>query len=221
MRSGRNPETHAREASRARSDSEFCSKLDGLLQEADEALKDVIEDAMRTSEIVRRERRLLRRAPLEMTRLCLNQMVHEMELFIRAEARHDEADVILELAPDLPTVIADPIQIQQVILNLARNGLQAMCEQPRATRRLIVRTASEGEEVMLMVIDAGPRVDGGLIARMFQPFYTTKPKGLGMGLPISKSIIAHHSGRIWASRNTGGGMSVSIALPRAEVKHVG
>lgn len=183
--------------------------------EADEALKDVIDAGMRASDIVRRERRLLRKSSSEIVNTDVNELVRDIEVFIKAEARHDGIKVILELLPDLPEVTADPVQLQQVVLNLARNGLHAMREVERQSRMLQLRTAASGDEVVLTVSDAGPPVSDALMAQMFEPFYSTKPSGLGMGLAISKSIVEAYRGRIWATRNADAGLTMTVALPRS------
>ena len=184
------------------------------LVEADEALSEVINSAMRVSEIVQRERRLLRKSQGPLEPVDVNDAVREVELFIRAEARQYGARVELDLLPGLPAVEGDRVQLQQVVLNLARNGLQAMRAQPGARRVLTIRTASMTGEVTLSVSDAGGPVDESLLERMFEPFYTTKTEGLGMGLSISKSIVEALRGRIWATRNPAGGLTMQVSVPR-------
>jgi two-component system, LuxR family, sensor kinase FixL len=186
------------------------------LAEASDALKDVVDSAMLAAEIVKRERHLLRKSQLNVEPVDLNEAVRDIELFIRAEARQAGAKVFIELVPGLPPVTGDRVQLQQVILNLARNGVQAMRDQPSETRELVVRTTSGSAEVTLTVSDAGPpAADAVLLEKMFEPFYTTKPNGLGMGLAISRSILDAHHGRNWAERNPAGrGISMHVAVPR-------
>jgi len=184
------------------------------LPEADKWLEEAIDSAMRISEIVKRERRLLRKSDGEPGLVDLNEAVREIALFVRAEARQLGAKVALELVPGLPAVPGNFVQLQQVALNLARNGLQAMKGQPAASRELTIRTTAGIEEVTVSVTDGGPPVPDSLLERMFEPFYTTKSEGLGMGLPISKSIVEAHRGRIWGSRNPGGGLTMCVSLPR-------
>jgi PAS domain S-box-containing protein len=184
------------------------------LAEADDALKDVIDSAMRVSEIVQRERRLLRKSQLSFEPVDVNEAVREIELFIRAEARQAGARVVLELVPGLPVVAGDRVQLQQVILNLAHNAVQAMAEQPGQSRALTIRTAAGSGEVTLSVTDTGPPIKHSLLERMFEPFYTTKAGGLGMGLAISKSILDAHHGRIWATRNVDRGVTMHVAILR-------
>lgn len=182
--------------------------------DADEALLEITEAAMRISEIVRRERQLLRKAPHTTELLDLNDAVREVEFFIRAEARQFGTRVVLDLLPGLPAARFDRVQLQQVVFNLARNALQAMAAQPSDGRTLTIGTAAGADAVTLTVNDTGPPADALVLRRMFEPFYTTKPEGLGMGLSISKSIVDDHHGRIWATANAPGGVTMHVSLPR-------
>ena len=182
------------------------------LAEADAALRDVIEAAMRVSEICRRERKLLRKSEVTIEPADVNEMIREIELFMRAEVRHVSATLTLDLADALPAVMVDRVQVQQVILNLARNALQAMMSQTPAARTLAIRTSASGEEVIVEVNDAGPAIDDEQMVRMFEPFFTTKPTGLGMGLSISRTIVESYDGRIWPTRNPGAGLTMHVAF---------
>jgi C4-dicarboxylate-specific signal transduction histidine kinase len=185
-----------------------------LPADADEALWEISDAALRASEIVRRERKLLRKGARSVEWVDLNDAIRETELFIRADARRFGAQLSLEVVPGLPAVLGDRVQLQQVVLNLAHNGLQAIRSQPSGSRTLCIRTQSGTSELELTVTDSGPPVDPLVLRRMFEPFYTTKPHGLGMGLSISKSIIDRHRGRIWAIPNSGGGLTIHVCLPR-------
>jgi signal transduction histidine kinase len=188
--------------------------------EADEALKDVIDAAMSVSEIVKRQRRLLRKsADLQIQPIDLNELVRDVEFFIRAEAKQSGTKVLFELTPGIGETVGDAVQLQQVILNLARNGMQAMREQPREKRTLHIRTTSRHGEVIVSVVDSGPPIADAVLDKMFDPFYTTKASGLGMGLSISNSILESHHGRIWAGRNAGDGLTVQFAIPKVNVQH--
>jgi len=189
-----------------------CDEPD--LADADEALWEITDAAMRVSEIVRRERQLLRKGPPTAEALDLNEVIREIELFIRGEARQFGTRVALELLPELPAVYGDLVQLQQVIFNLSRNALQAMRAQPAEGRTLTISTAPDTEVVTLSVADTGAPVDPLVLRRMFEPFYTTKPTGLGMGLAISKSIVDNHRGRLWAMPNPLGGLTMHVSLPR-------
>jgi PAS domain S-box-containing protein len=190
------------------------------LAESKAALDDIIADSIRASEILGRQRRLIRREKQNVERVDLSDVVLEVEMFIRADARQHGSAVKFELPSQLPAVRADRIEVQQVLLNLTRNGIQAMSSQPREQRVLRIRTCEAGAEVLLEVVDAGPPIDESQLRQIFEPFFTTKKDGLGIGLSISRSIVQNHRGRMWASRNPGGGLTMHVALP-AEVQHGG
>ncbi|HTN89412.1 MAG TPA: ATP-binding protein, partial [Sorangium sp.] len=123
------------------------------------------------------------------------------------------ATIALELAPDLPAVRGDAVQLQQVVLNLISNALDAVSGRPYGDRRVIVRTARAGGRVALVVEDSG---EGGAmddVERFFEPFFTTKSEGLGLGLCISRSIADAHGGRLWAERAPAGGVAARLELP--------
>jgi C4-dicarboxylate-specific signal transduction histidine kinase len=192
------------------------------LAESHAALDDIIADTMRASQIVQRERRLLRKGQGAIELLDLNEIVSEIELFIRADARQQRCTCALDLAHGPLQVRADRVQLQQVLINLSRNGIQAMSDQPRDRRAMHIRTRGEGDEVLLEVADCGPGAGEESLERLFEPFFTTKPGGLGMGLAISRAIIQAHHGRIWATRNDAAGLTFHIALARArETQHGG
>jgi C4-dicarboxylate-specific signal transduction histidine kinase len=184
------------------------------LKESTAALDDIIADAMRASEIVHRERRLLRRGQRNVEPLDVNDAIREIELFIRADARQHGSAVRFELSSRVSKIQGDRVQLQQVLLNLTRNAIQAMSAQPREMRILHVTSRRGSDAVFVEVRDAGVAIDEASLARMFEPFYTTKADGLGMGLSISRSIIEAHCGRIWASRNLSGpGLTFHVELP--------
>jgi two-component system sensor kinase FixL len=137
-----------------------------------------------------------------------------MEVFIHADALQHGCEMTMELSPDRLSVFADRVQLQQVLLNLTRNAVQAMSDQPRETRVLCVRTACDEKQVTLQVIDAGAPVEVEQLQRMFERFFTTKEAGLGMGLPISRSIVQMHGGELWATRNADRGLTMHVAMPR-------
>jgi signal transduction histidine kinase len=178
------------------------------------AIDDIIADCVRATEILQRERRLLRKGEGKFEMVDLNDVVREMEVFIHADARQHGCEMTLELSPDRLSVFADRVQLQQVLLNLTRNAVQAMSDQPRETRVLCVRTACDEKQVTLQVIDAGAPVEVEQLQRMFERFFTTKEAGLGMGLPISRSIVQMHGGELWATRNADRGLTMHVAMPR-------
>ncbi len=156
----------------------------------------------------------------------VNDLVREIAGFVALEARQHNAHVNLALAVTLPVVLADQIQIQQVILNLARNGLEAMEETGPTKRCLIIGTAlADPTNVEVMVRDTGHGWPAGDVGELFEPFFTTKPRGLGMGLAISRTIIESHQGRLWAEPGSqrSGGATIRFSLPvaTAEPDHGG
>jgi C4-dicarboxylate-specific signal transduction histidine kinase len=188
----------------------------GRPAELDEALGDIVDGADRAREIIQRLRALMRRGDVTLEPLDVNETLRSVEAFARADARESETDLVMNFAPDLPVVRGDRIQIQQVLLNLVHNGTEAMAAAGGDRRALVVRTSLyDPETVMVAVQDTGPPLDDNVVSRMFEPFFTTKSAGMGMGLPICRTIIEAHGGRLWAVRNPDRGLTVQFTLPRA------
>ncbi|WP_437622463.1 ATP-binding protein [Sorangium sp. So ce1151] len=180
---------------------------------ASAALAEIVTDARRAGLVVRRTRTLMKRGEVQIERCDLNEAAREVARLAGNDALLRGATIVLELAPDLPAVRGDAVQLQQVALNLVSNALDAVSEGPPGGRRVSVRTARAGGRVALTVEDSGERGAGDDPERFFAPFFTTKPAGLGLGLSISRSIAAAHGGRLWAERAPGGGMVVRLELP--------
>jgi C4-dicarboxylate-specific signal transduction histidine kinase len=181
-------------------------------EEIDEALGDIVEGAGRARGIIQRLRQLIRRGEITREVLDLNEVLREVETIVRADARQHGAKLVLDLATELPPVDGDRIQLQQVVLNLVHNGLEA-----QAGGEIRVTTSpDETDGVVVAIADSGPGLDDATLARFFEPFFTTKPEGLGMGLPICRSIVEAHGGRLWATRNETRGMTLCFALPRVD-----
>jgi two-component system sensor kinase FixL len=182
-------------------------------EEVDDALRDIASDAARGGEIIRKLRDLVRRRESTKDILDVNMAVRSVEPFLRAGALADEVRMELDLAADLPEVRGDAIQIQQVVLNLARNAVEAMRPVPPAERRLRIRTAREDGAIAVEVTDSGPPLAEEALDRLFVPFLSTKRDGLGMGLSISRSIVESHGGEIAGRRNPNGGLTMRFTLP--------
>ena len=179
-------------------------------------LADIAEGAERAREIIQRLRDLMRKGEIKRETLDLNETLLAVEALARAEARWHHAALTLELAPDLPPVEGDRIQLQQVLLNLVQNGAAATAVRSGDDRLLVVRSLRrDSNSVTVAVRDAGPPIGDEVFDDMFEPFFTTKPDGLGMGLPICRTIIEAHGGELWAERNRDGGMTVQFTLPVA------
>ncbi len=182
------------------------------LAELREILVDVVEEDKRAGEVIGRLRELLKKGEPERVPLNLNALVREVARLVHSDALIRKLAVRLELDRGTPIVRADRVQVQQVILNLVLNALEAMAESSTDNRMVWVRTEKGAREVRLSVEDAGNGLgdDGG---RVFEAFYTTKPAGMGMGLSIARSIILAHGGTIWATNNPIRGATFSFTLP--------
>jgi signal transduction histidine kinase len=181
--------------------------------EARACVNHIAEEANRASEIMRSIRDLARRADPEVVALDINAVIDETVALVKQEALNHRVTVQVQLAPELPLVRGDRIQLQQVIINLAINGIQAMVAGIDRARVLTIRTERrESDQVLVAVQDVGIGTEPEGLDRLFAAFYTTKPDGMGMGLSICRSIIEAHGGRVWASRNNGPGMTFQFTL---------
>jgi signal transduction histidine kinase len=184
------------------------------LAEARAALADIITDVHRTNEVIQRLQAFLTAGTLEQTCLNMNDVIHESIGLVRSAAEAQCVRITLDLAADLPLVAGDRVQLRQVLLNLVRNTFEAMHQVEEERRTVVVRTtATTPGGLTVAVQDNGPRLDETSLARLFHPFFTTKAGGMGLGLALSRSIIAAHGGWIWATRNPERGLTVSFTLP--------
>jgi PAS domain S-box-containing protein len=169
------------------------------LEEVRAILADIRKDDQRAGQVIDHMRTLLKRRELERTRLNVAELVDEVVPLVHPDAVSRKVRLHIEVPRNLPPVYGDRVHLQQVLLNLILNGMDAMGELPAEARRLIVRARqSDAGTVEVAVADAGQGVPAEKLARLFEPFFTTKPKGMGLGLPISSTIIQAHGGRIWA-----------------------
>ena len=180
------------------------------------AMEKVSTQALRAGEIVGRIRDFARKAEPRKTRLDVNFAIRQAADLLSAEAKANGVHVNLDLADPLPTVMADPIQIQQVIVNLAKNAIDAMNGSETPRRLVVIRTAPADEnEIEIAVEDTGPGMKQVQLERAFEPFYTTTAEGLGLGLPTSQDIVEAHGGRMWAASDAGSGAVFRFTLPHA------
>jgi PAS domain S-box-containing protein len=176
----------------------------------------IVQAATQASDIVRRIRALFKKSASIATPLEINEVITEAVSFVGPEVHRKGVSLNTQLAPDLPAVLGDRIQLQQVILNLAINGTEAMTGFEDHPRRLVIQSkVAEPGEILVSVADTGPGIDPRQTAQLFAPFFTTKPDGIGMGLSISRSIIEAHGGRLWAVANQPRGAVFHFALPAA------
>jgi predicted ATPase/signal transduction histidine kinase len=183
------------------------------LVEVREALRAIIRDGNRAADVVSRVRGLFKKAWPTKERLNINQAIEEVVILTQGEARRKKVTLRTELVANLPSVMADRVQIQQVVMNLILNGIEAMSAVEDAKRKLVVRTQRrQGDQVRVAVQDSGVGIDPQNAERIFDAFHTTKPGGMGMGLSISRSIIESHGGRLWATANDGPGSTFEFTL---------
>ncbi len=186
-----------------------------------EALTAIVKDGERAGAVISRIQTLLARSSVVHTPCDLSSAIREVLPLVGPEMRRHGVLLETSLAPDLPPVMGDRIQLQQVLLNLLLNAAEAMREVPPARRRIVMRATldqrDDGPWVIVAVEDAGVGFGQDEAARLFEAFYTTKPGGLGMGLSISRSIIDSHKGRLWATANPDHGATFHFALPDASI----
>lgn len=185
------------------------------LQEAREAVQRILRDGKRSGDVIARIRALARKSTTTKERLNLNQVVEEVIGLSQDELRRKHVKLRTELAPDLAPATGDRVQIQQVLLNLIMNGVDAMSGAGEESRVLVIKTQREKpDQVGVAVRDSGIGFKPETTQKLFEAFYSTKPAGMGMGLSISRSIIENHGGRIWAAPNDGPGATFQFTIPQ-------
>jgi PAS domain S-box-containing protein len=203
------------------------------LTEAREAIRRIVRDGVRAGDVISRMRALFKKAATAKESVAINEVIQEVLLLTRSELQKNRVSLRTQFANDLPIVIGDKIQLQQVILNLVLNGIEAMNGVAEGQRELCVSSQqvteilghagketiegsssdSESTSVLIAVQDSGPGLNATELQRAFEPFYTTKPDGMGMGLAISRSIIEAHDGRLWATPDAPRGAVFQFTLP--------
>jgi C4-dicarboxylate-specific signal transduction histidine kinase len=184
------------------------------LAEAREALARIIKEGQRARDVVGRIRNLIKKVPPQKDLLAINDAIREVIALTQGEMVKTGVTVKMQLADRLPLVQGDRIQLQQVILNLIMNAVEAMSGTGDGTRSLLIGSQEEESGgVLVAVQDSGPGLNPESRDRLFDAFYTTKPGGMGMGLSICRSIVEAHGGRIWASSNAGPGATVQFSVP--------
>jgi C4-dicarboxylate-specific signal transduction histidine kinase len=185
-------------------------------EEASALIGEAVQQALRAGEIIRRTREFLGRGDLRPRAIGAAQLFKTTLELMRAEIALQRVGVAVEVAPGLPPVFADPIQIQQVLVNLLRNAMEEMTRAGTAERRIALsaRPAETEGMIAFAVADSGPGIAPEIAARLFTPFATTKESGMGLGLSVSRSIIDAHGGQIWAvAKPPGGGAEIRFTLP--------
>ncbi|HMF26049.1 MAG TPA: PAS domain-containing protein, partial [Pseudolabrys sp.] len=182
------------------------------LDEARGAVEHMISDGNRAAEVIRRVRALAKKTDAPKVPLPINGVIEEVILLLQPEVLSHRAVLRLELASELPLVLADRIQLQQVIINLVMNGMEAMAPVTDRPRELKILSQREADQVLVAVQDSGVGIDPEHVDRLFNSFFTTKLSGMGMGLSICRSIIEAHGGKLWASCNAGAGATFQFTL---------
>jgi two-component system sensor kinase FixL len=178
-----------------------------------DALERIADEALRAGDIIHRLKDLVRKGETERTDCDINELVRNIENLASVDARLHEVKLRLELGSGLPAINADEVQIQQVILNLIRNGIDALDELESADGEVVVQTSCVGGAIQVSVTDNGCGLPEDAEDELFQPFFTTKQSGMGMGLSISRSIVDAHGGRLWFSRNPQRGTTFFFTIP--------
>lgn len=182
------------------------------LEEARENLQRIVRDGKRASDVIARVRALSRKGAAERERLDINEAIRGVVVLVQGELRKHQVVYTLALGADPPYVTADRVQIQQVVLNLIMNAVEAMHAIVDRPRDLVIETRREGAQVRVRVQDSGIGLGSETSEHLFEAFYTTKRSGLGMGLSISRTIVANHGGRLWAAPNEGPGATFEFTL---------
>jgi C4-dicarboxylate-specific signal transduction histidine kinase len=183
------------------------------LSEARQAVERIIKDSYRASEVISRVRSLVKKAPPRNDLVDLNEVIIEVFALAQSEARRNRVSLKRRLRNDLRLVRGDRVQLQQVILNLIVNALEAIAKSKDGARELIVSSDQDFDKVTIAVSDSGEGLDAANLEHVFDAFFTTKPDGMGMGLAISRTIIEAHGGRLWATANSPKGAVFQFTLP--------
>jgi C4-dicarboxylate-specific signal transduction histidine kinase len=173
----------------------------------------IIDDGNRASEVIRRVRALANKADIEKVPLDVNDVVRETIALVQRELISQQASLRTELAPTLPIILADRVQLQQVIINLMMNGIEAMQSVTDRPRELVIQSAQDESQLVVSVTDCGVGISVKDADRLFNPFFTTKSGGMGMGLSICRSIMEAHGGRLWVTANVPHGATFQFTLP--------
>lgn len=188
----------------------FLTRQQPDVERAKKAIERAVLNGMRVSEVVDRTHALVRKEPVRKDRLEINQAISEV---IRLTHWKNGVQVRAQLAEDLPVIQGNRVQIQQVVLNLIVNAVEAMSQLSDDRRELLISTEAQADCILVAVRDSGPGLSGGAIERAFEAFYTTKSSGLGMGLSICRSIVEDHGGRLWATANVPKGALFQFTVP--------
>jgi PAS domain S-box-containing protein len=190
-----------------------AGKLLAQSSEVREIFEEIERSGIRTADIIEHLQALVRKRPLALQPLDVNQVTRDVLRLVAADAHRRCATLVAELSPALPSIRADRVCLQQVLINLVVNALDAVNESSGAERRVIVRTSNAADRVEISVSDTGNGIPPDALPKVFDTFFTTKNEGVGLGLAISRSIVEAHGGRIWAEDHHGRGATFRLSLP--------
>jgi C4-dicarboxylate-specific signal transduction histidine kinase len=183
------------------------------LQEIREILSDIRKNDLRADDAIKRIRGLLRKRAMQVQPIDLNEAVTDVLRLVIGDAARRHVVITRELAQNLPLALGDRVYLQQVLLNLIVNAMEAMMDVSETDRRVSVQTKANETEIELLVADSGRGFRQDDLPNLFESFFTTKPEGMGLGLSIARSIIESHQGRIWAENNSNGGATFHFTIP--------
>ena len=208
------PPCIGRRAARSEAALRWLDRQPPNLEKARQVLADIVKDSHRAGDVIGRIRDLIKKAPPRKDRVEINGAIREVIELTYSEAVKNGVSVQTQFAESLPLIQGDRVQLQQVMLNLIINAIQAMSGLAAGVRELRITTENtDSEGVRLAVRDSGPGLSSENFQRLFEPFYTTKPNGMGMGLSICRSIIEAHGGRLWATRCEPRGALFQFTIP--------
>ena len=200
--------------SNAQAAQRFLEQEAPAIDDVREILRDIVADDKRAGEVMRRMRRLVKRGENQFEPLDINGVIGEVHRLVSHDMAMKQVTLDAELTPGLPALHGDPVQLQQVILNLLINACQAVMNREQGRRNILLTTANGADQsIEIRVTDSGPGIDEKIRDKIFQPFFTTKEEGMGMGLAVSRTIIEAHGGRFWAESSPGQGAVFRITLP--------
>ena len=192
---------------------EWLNMAPANLEKASLTAERIVQESTRASSVVARVRALFQKEPPSKERLDINRVIHNLVRLLRDEAIRRDVNLRTDPSKNLPRVNADRVQIEQVLLNLAMNGMDAMQETGRSGELLIASSMKDAKQILIRVEDCGAGINPRIAEKIFDPFFSTKPNGIGMGLAISRSIIEAHDGRLWATPRPSGGSIFQFTIP--------
>jgi signal transduction histidine kinase len=197
----------------------WLGRDDPDIAEAREAASRIVKDVMRAADIISSITLLFKKGALQRELVDVNELISEMIVLLRSEASRYSISIHGDLFSDLPKVTADRVQLQQVFMNLMLNSIDAMKDMGTGGELTIQSEQNENGQLLVSIGDTGPGLQPEQTEQIFNAFFTTKPQGTGMGLPISRSIIESHGGRLWVTAHSGSGATFQFSLPSKDTAH--